>query len=94
MKKYFINIIFLVVLISNSNIYANDIIDRLDSPDWSVRYLAVTEIIDNNLVQYTSALAERIYNQPTLSLIHHFLVGLFSLEFAEIEGYTFQFIDI
>ena len=94
MKKYFINIIFFVVLISNSNIYADDIIDRLDSDDWTVRYLAVREIIDNNLVQYTSALADRVFNQPILPLVYNFLEGLFALEYVNIEQYTLQFIDI
>jgi hypothetical protein len=94
MKKYIIATVLLLILIITLNIHADEITDKLDSPDWSIRYQTVTYIIDNNLVQYTSALADRIFNQPTLSLIHHFLEGLFKLQYVNIEQYTLQFIDI
>jgi hypothetical protein len=92
MKKYLKAFILFFFLILDSNIHADEITDKLDSPDWSIRDQTVTYIIDNNLVQYTSALADRIFNQPSLGIMHHFLEGLFALQYVNIEQYIFQFI--
>ena len=84
----------LLILIFTLNIHADEITDKLDSPDWSIRYVTVTYIIDNNLAQYTSALADRIFNQPSLGIMYHFLEGLFALQYVNIEEYIFQFINM
>ncbi|MDH3268440.1 MAG: hypothetical protein OEM46_06255 [Ignavibacteria bacterium] len=94
MKKYIIATVLLLILIITSNIHADEITDKLDSPDWSIRYETVTYIIDNNLVQYTSALADRIFIQPSLGIMHHFLEGLFALQYVNIEQSIFQFINM
>ena len=84
----------LVIFIFSSNVNVDDITDRLDSPEYYVRYMAAGEIIENHLVQYIPALAERALNQPFLYLSYRYLEGLYELGYSNINQYTHDFIGI
>jgi hypothetical protein len=91
MKK-FIVILFFLLLSINAN--SQTILERLDSPDYSVRLEALIEIRDNNLREYSTDLLDRIFQQPMLSLSYFFIDVLFKLEYWDIVDQLYQFIDI
>ena len=91
MKNY-ISIFFIVFL--NASIISQTMLERLDSPDYSVRVDALIEIRDNNLVEYINDLVERTFEQPRLYLTDFFVDVLFILEYGDIGGIIYQFIDV
>ena len=91
MKIYFI---MLLIILLNVSINSQTILEKLDSPDYSVRLNALIEIRDNDLTEYTNDLLERTFEQPTLFLTHFFVDVLFILEYGDIGDIIYQFIDI
>lgn len=89
MKKYTIITFFLFLQVI---INPQSLLERLDSPDNSVRVLALIEIRDSNLTEYTNDLVERTFEQPQLYLIHLFVDVLFRLEYRD-TIMIHQFID-
>ncbi len=94
MKKLNLYSALLIIFIFSSIVKADDITARLDSSDYYVRYMAAGEIIENHLVQYIPALAERALNQPFLFLSYRYLEGLYELGYNNINQYTHDFIGI
>lgn len=94
MKRLNIYSTILIIFLFSGIVNADDIIDRLDSPEYYVRYEVVGEIVENQLVQYIPALVERVFNQPTLLLSYRFLEGLYKLGYNDIVQYTIDFIEL
>lgn len=84
----------LLIILLNVSINSQTILEKLDSPDYSVRLNALIEIRDNDLTEYTNDLLERTFEQPTLFLTHFFVDVLFILEYGDIGDIIYQFIDI
>lgn len=89
MKKYMIISFF---VLSQVFIVAQSLLERLDSPDYSVRLKALIEIRDNHLTEYIDDLVERTFTQPILTLNYYVLDVLFRLEYRD-AIMIHQFID-
>lgn len=91
MKKHMLTFLFILL---NFSINSQTILERLDSPDYSVRLGALIEIRDNNLTEYSSDLLDRIFKQPTLFLTHFFIDVLFRIGYSDLVDIIYQFIDL
>ena len=89
-----ISIFISLIILFSISINSQSIIEGLDSPDYSVRLLALIEIRDNNLTEYSQDLLDRIFEQPMLFLSYNFLDVLYRLEYWDIVDQLYQFIDI
>jgi hypothetical protein len=95
MKNHKLNLLILccIFLINIAVCKGDPIIDALDNSDVLVRQSALFEIQDEMLIQYSSALEERIFIQPEPFLIQEYLNTLNIIGSEHLESIALEFVD-
>lgn len=86
--------VWCIIVIITINILAQDpILEGLDNPDPHIRINTLYLIQNNNLIEYTSAIEERMFAQSEPYIIYEYMRTLYVLESENLESYALEFIE-